>query len=204
MSDDIAREKWDSHYSAADLPEAATVLRDNAHLLPKQGTALDIACGLGANSIVLAEHGLETHAWDISPVAVERLRAYAVERGLPIIAAAKDVQYEALPPAQFDVIVVAHFLDRRITPALLAALKVGGLLFYQTFTRTAVSDAGPHNEEWRLADGELLSMFAPLRPLVYREEGRVGDVTRGFRDKALLVAVKESDRSGDCLKAGHD
>ena len=71
-------------------------------------------------------------------------------------------------------------------------LRPGGLLFYQTFTRTAVSDAGPQKDEWRLADGELLTMFAPLRPVVYREEGRIGALDRGFRDKALLVAVKEA------------
>ena len=33
-------------------------------------------------------------------------------------------------------------------------------------------------------------MFAPLQVLVYREEGRLGDLTRGFRNEALLVARK--------------
>ena len=195
MTDQGTQDKWDSRYREAGLPGApATVLLENAHLLPRSGAALDLACGLGANSLLLAEHGLQTHAWDISPVAVEKLRAVALERRLPIIAEVKDALRDPLPHAQFDVIAVTHYLERALTQPLINALKTGGLLFYQTFTRTAVSDEGPQKDEWRLADGELLTMFAPLRPLVYREEGRIGDLSQGFRNKALLVAVKEAGR----------
>jgi SAM-dependent methyltransferase len=193
MIDRSTQDKWDSRYRDASLPGApATVLLENAHLLPRNGTALDLACGLGANSLVLAERGLQTYAWDISPVAIEKLRAVALERGLPIIAEVKDAQRDPLPSSQFDVIVVTHYLERSLTQPLIDALKAGGLLFYQTFTRTAVSDEGPQKDEWRLADGELLTMFTPLRVLVYREEGRIGDLSQGFRNKALLVAIKET------------
>jgi len=196
---------WDSRYRDAGLPGApATVLLENAHLLPNHGTALDLACGLGANSLFLAQHGLEAHAWDISPVAVEKLRAIALERGLPVIAEVKDAMQETIPPVQFDVVIVAHYLERALTRSIINALKMGGLLFYQTFTRTAVNPEGPKKDEWRLADGELLTMFEPLRPLVYREEGRVGDIAHGFRDKALLVAIKEPSRLGDCVQAAQD
>ena len=201
MTDRMTQDRWDARYRDKGLPGApATVLMENAHLLPRHGSALDLACGLGANSLLLAELGLETHAWDISPVAVEKLQAVAVERKLPIIAEAKDVLREIIPPARFDVIVVSHYLERALTQPIINALKIGGLLFYQTFTRTAVSDEGPEKAEWRLGDGELLSMFAPLRPIVYR----IGDVTQGFRNKALLVAVKEMPRRGDCVNAAQD
>jgi SAM-dependent methyltransferase len=193
MSEETTRERWDSRYRDAGGPGApARVLLDNAHLLPPRGTALDLACGLGANSLFLAEHGLQTCAWDISPVAVEKLNTLARERGLPVTAEVKDALRDPLPPARFEVVVVAHYLERALTQPLIETLRPGGLLFYQTFTRTAVSDAGPQKDEWRLADGELLTMFAPLRPVVYREEGRIGALDRGFRDKALLVAVKEA------------
>lgn len=205
MIDQATQERWDRRYRDMGLPGApATVLLENVHLLPRRGTALDLACGLGANSLLLAERGLTTHAWDISPVATEKLHALAAERGLPIHAAAKDVLHEPIPPAQFDVIVVTHYLERALTLPIIAGLKVGGLLFYQTFTRTAVSAEGPERPEWRLADGELLAMFAPLRTLVYREEGGVGDVTEGFRNKAMLVALKDGGAAGDCARAMHD
>jgi SAM-dependent methyltransferase len=194
MSDETTRERWDSRYRDAGGPHApAKVLVDNAHLLPREGTALDLACGLGGNALFLAGLGLETYAWDISPVAVDKLGALARQRGLPVIAEVKDALRDSIPPARFDVVVVAHYLERALTQPIIQALKLRGLLCYQTFTRTAVSEAGPEKDEWRLADGELLTMFAPLRPLVYREEGRVGDLSRGFRDKALLVAMKEEE-----------
>jgi len=205
MSDQTTQDKWDQRYREAGLPGApAAVLLDNVHLLPRHGTALDLACGLGANSLLLAERGLQTHAWDISPVAIEKLRAIAVGRQLPIVAEVKDALRDPIPAAQFDVVVVAHYLERALTHAIINALKVGGLLFYQTFTRTAVSVEGPQKDEWRLADGELLTMFAPLRPVVYREEGRIGEISQGWRNKALLVAVKDPGAAGECVRALQD
>jgi hypothetical protein len=47
------------------------------------------------------------------------------------------------------------------------------------------------NLAYRLAPQELLTLFHPLRLLVYREEGNVGDTMRGWRNEALLVAQKE-------------
>ncbi len=38
-------------------------------------------------------------------------------------------------PESFDVIVVSHLLDRTLAPALVAALRPGGLLYYQTSVR---------------------------------------------------------------------
>lgn len=196
MIDQVTQKRWDDRYRGMGLPGApATVLLENAHLLPRHGTALDLACGLGANALLLAEQGLTTHAWDISPVAIDKLRHIADERGLPVIGEVKDALRDAIPPMRFDVVVVAHYLERALTRPLIDALKPGGLLFYQTFTATAVNNEGPERPEWRLADGELLTMFAPLRVLVYREEGRIGDLERGFRNKALLVAVKDANAS---------
>jgi tellurite methyltransferase len=195
MNDQSMKDKWDTRYRDAIDPGApATVLIENLHLLPHNGTALDLACGLGANSLLLAERGLKTYAWDMSAVAIKKLHTIGVDRKLPIIAEVKDVLIESIPTAHYEVIVVTHYLERALTQAIIHALKPGGLLFYQTFTRTAVSAEGPQKDEWRLADGELLTMFKPLRPVVYREEGRIGDLDLGFRNKALLVAVKEDNR----------
>ena len=94
-------------------------------------------------------------------------------------------------PESFDVIVVSRFLERRLAPTLIDALTPEGLLFYQTFTQVTVGAMwGPTNPAYRLAPQELLTLFQPLRVVVYREEGRVGDTTRGWRHEALLVAQK--------------
>ncbi|MDX5333253.1 MAG: class I SAM-dependent methyltransferase [Gammaproteobacteria bacterium] len=190
MDDEEAR--WEARYREADPAAArpAEVLTAHVHLLPAQGEALDLACGLGANARLLAGRGLRTHAWDRSSTAIDRLSALAHAQGLPIQARVRDVVAEPPPAGTFDVIVVAHFLERALFPALAAALRPGGLLFYQTWTREAVSGRGPANPAYRLESGELLRAFAGLRVLAYREEGRVGDAASGLRDQAWLVAMR--------------
>jgi SAM-dependent methyltransferase len=185
------RAKWDARYEDGDrLPEPARVLTENLHLLPASGRALDLASGLGANALLLSERGFTVSAWDLSPVAIERLREEGGRRGLSVDARVRDLQQDPPAPASFDVVVVAHFLDRTLAPAIAAALRRGGLLFYQTFTREAVSACGPSNPDYRLGVNELLQLFPDLFVRFYREEGRLGDVSRGTRDLAQLVAQR--------------
>lgn len=185
-------DKWDARYRQARESSPAQVLLDNRHLLPASGTALDVACGVGANALLLAEHGFTTHAWDSSSVAIDKLRGRAQAHGVSVEAAVRDVIAHPPGSESFDIIVVTRFLERGLAPQLTRALRLDGLLFYQTFTRTRVSDVGPSNPDYRLADGELLVMFSALQVLAYREEGKVGDISRGFRDEAMMVARKRA------------
>jgi SAM-dependent methyltransferase len=186
------REKWDKRHGDADKqPTPAEVLKRNLHLLPASGLALDLACGLGGNALTLAGHGLQTVAWDISPVAIERLNTYATQAGLTNLSTqVRDVEQQRPPPASFDLVVVSYYLERDLIPALIDALLPGGLIYYQTFTRTAVSDQGPSNPLFRLADNELLQLFSGLKLRYYREENALGNVRKGTRDIAMLVAEK--------------
>ncbi len=186
------RAKWDArHGDPLKQPSLSEVLALNRHLLPAQGEALELACGLGGNALMLAEAGLEVTAWDLSPVAIDRLRELALQRGLArLTAQVRDIEREPPPAQRFDVIVVSYYLERRLAPLIAAALKPGGLLFYQTFTRIAVGSEGPQNPDFRLGDNELLRLFAGLRVRFYREENRLGDLTRGNRDVAMLVAER--------------
>lgn len=186
------RQCWDRRYrdSITEQPPAL-VLSAQAHLLPATGMALDLACGLGANALLLARRGLETWAWDISPVAIGRLDGYVDQAGLAIHTEVRDVVLRPPEPARFDVIVVSRFLERSLAPFLQAALRPGGLLFYQTFTKTRTGEAtGLRNPDFLLDDNELLRLFAPLRVRFYRKEGLLGDTARGIRNEALLIAQK--------------
>ena len=183
--------KWDSRHAEAEgLGNQARVLTENIHLLPNSGKALDLACGRGANALLLAEAGLEVDAWDQSPVAIQRLKQAAQESGLEINCEVRDVVRHPPPAHSYNVVLVAHFLDRDLTGPIINALNSGGLLFYQTFTQSAVTDNGPSDKAMRLADNELLDMFSSLQPRVYREELFLGDVARGWRDMAMLIGQK--------------
>lgn len=182
---------WDRRYQARQAPgEPARVLSLHRHLLPRAGLALDLACGLGANALLLAGAGLATLAWDYSPLAIQRLDTLARERQLDIRAQVRDVVAEPPEPGRFAVITVSRFLERSLAPALMAALAPGGLLFYETFVRDRVAAMGPDNPDFLLRENELLQLFGDLRLRVYREEGSVGDVSRGIRNVAMLVAQR--------------
>lgn len=191
--------KWNNRYRKAgddkasinsSTLQASQVLKENSHLLPDEGIALDLACGLGANSLFLAERGLTAHAWDISDVAITALQDAARSMTLQVNTEVRDVILNPPLANSFDVIVVCRFLDRRLTTSLLDALKPGGLIFYQTFTVDKMPGAGPDNLEYLLKPNELLEMFRPLTIRVYREEGLEGNVEQGFRNEAMLVAQK--------------
>ena len=183
--------RWDRRHAEAEgIGEPALILGRYGHLLPREGDALDLACGRGASALFLARRGLATSAWDLSPVAIERLRGAAASAGLAIDAQVRDLVARPPRPGSFDVILVSHFLERGLAGPLMAALRPGGLLFYQTFTRERVGDAGPANPDYRLAPNELLRLFAPLRLRAYQEEGRLGDLGQGVRDLALYVGER--------------
>lgn len=186
------KNKWDERYreSIASYPEPALVLQQNTHLLPVEGHAVDLACGLGANALLMASLGLQSHAWDISGEALAKLTVEAQLRQLEVMTEQRDLS--ARPPVanSFDIIVVSHFLDRQLCAHLINALKPNGLLFYQTYCRDKVDNKGPQNTEFLLADNELMRLFASLKMRVYREESILGDTAQGWRNQAMLVAQK--------------
>lgn len=191
MDEPDTRRKWDDrHAGNAAVAVPLEVLVDNAHLLPRSGDALDLASGLGGSALFMARHGLRVTAWDISDVAVDRLHEAAT--GLTLTAQVRDVVAQPPPPCSFDVITVGHFLDRSICAQIAAALRPKGLLFYQTFSLERIDDSGPRDGPYRLQTNELLRLFPGLTVRLYRDEGRAGDIARGFRNRAQLVAQRPS------------
>lgn len=168
MHPDQAR--WDERYrNTKTIGKPAGVLEHYQHLLPKQGSALDLACGLGGNALLLAQNGLETHAWDISAVGIQTLAEQALHSSLFVQTKIRDITAQPPEPESFDVIVVSYFLERSIFPALIKALKPNGLIFYQTFTRQQFSDSGPSNPAYRLQLNELRELLSGLQVVDYLE-----------------------------------
>ncbi len=192
--------KWNAIYADSDQTheetkhpqksKAALVLQEYSYLLPNSGLALDLACGLGANALFLAERDLKTYAWDISENAIKRLQAYCEDKRVPITAEVRDIEQQPPTKNSFDVICISYFLERTLITDIMDALKPNGLLFYQTFIDEKVSDNGPRNPLFRLQPNELLKLFSRLHILAYQENGTVGDIGKGLRDTALLVAQK--------------
>lgn len=183
--------KWDAIYSKKMTePSTALVLKQNQHLLPSNGVALDLACGQGGSALFLAEKGLTVSAWDSSLVATEQLAASAKEKSVSIDIQVRDVILDPPEASSLDVLVVSYFLERSLCPQLINALKPNGVLFYQTYCQDKVKQEGPRNPDFLLKDNELLSLFSQLKIRVYREEALLGDHLKGWRNQTLLVAER--------------
>ena len=165
------QQKWDKKYQNTDLNTPANpcyALKQHSHLLPFKGRALELACGLGGNARFLAQCGLKVDAWDISDNALTVLNNWANIHHLAITPLITDLEQMILPYQQFDVIVVSRYLDRKLFPALMDALKPNGLLFYQTFL-APVQENAPRNPNFYVKSGELNQAWPRLQTVVYGE-----------------------------------
>lgn len=155
--------------SSTDAP--ARWLLDHERWLPRRGAALDVACGRGRHAFWLAARGLDTVAIDRDEDALAFVNAEAARRGLPLRAECVDLEAEDPPvaPAEYDVVVVVHYLHRPLFPVLRAALRPGGILVYETFTRAQAQRGRPTNPAFLLDPGELRELVSPLEVLAERE-----------------------------------
>lgn len=159
------RDKWNRHYqNSAEPDQPVWVLTEFKHLLPGSGKALDLACGTGGNSLFMANKGLTVTAWDISDVVIGKLAAIAEQAAMKIDAETRNVEKNPPDADSFDVIVVSRFLYRPLCPFISNALRSGGLLFYQTFSKAGreLVQKGPTNPDYLLTENELPLLFPEL------------------------------------------
>ena len=71
---------------------------------------------------------------------------------------------------QYDLVIVFFFLQRKLFPALLDAIKPGGILIYKTYTTEQKNfSGGPSHPMFLLEPNEMLRAFSSLRVLHYHE-----------------------------------
>jgi len=169
-------------------------LIENADLLPRVGTVLDVACGRGRHALLLASAGFEVRAIDRNPEAIAFVRATAARLSLRLETEVVDLETDPPPdllvhrlvrrsakreggsaereggsPSGYDTVLVFNYLHRPLLPALRAAVKPGGRIFYETFTARQAERGHPKSPAFLLNDGELPALMAPFTILRSRE-----------------------------------
>ena len=180
--------EWDARYrAAAEEPSAepAEFVRELLPLLPL-GPALDLACGTGRHTLLLASRQQPVTAVDSSTVALEILVKRAQTPDYPVVRigrAAKaairghgiqiwqaDLEEVSLPLQAFSLILCVNYLQRSLFAQIERALAPGGVLLFETYTVAQLEFAGgPRNPKYLLESGELRTAFPALRNLFYRE-----------------------------------
>ena len=181
--------EWDAKHRAMaeePTPEPASFVRELLPLLPL-GPALDLACGTGRHTLLLASRHQEVTGVDSSGVALEilerRARAshYALTRvdlwaqiagsgrfGIRLWRA--DLEQVLLPTNAFSLILCVNYLQRSLFPQIENALVRGGVLLFETYTQAQLEFVGgPKNPAYLLECGALRTAFPTLRALFCRE-----------------------------------
>jgi SAM-dependent methyltransferase len=193
---------WNAKYlAAAEEPSAepAEFVRELLPLLPL-GPALDLACGTGRHTFLLASRQQPVTAVDSSDVALEMLEKRArashyvvsrIERAAQVAHRQHGIQLwhtnleeVNLPRQAFSLVVCVHYLQRSLFAQIERALVPGGVLLFETYTVAQLEFAGgPRNPNYLLESGELRTAFPALRSLFYRE-------LRAGKGIASLIAQK--------------
>jgi SAM-dependent methyltransferase len=160
----MSEQFWNERYStdAYIFGTAPNVfLASQAALIHPGMQALAIADGEGRNGVWLAEQGVQVHAIDVSPVALEKSRKLAVERGVSLDLEQADVLNWDWPEAAYD-LVAAIFIQfappperERIIAGIRRTLKPGGVLVLQGYTPKQVefgTGGPPHAANMYTAD----------------------------------------------------
>jgi len=167
------RQTWNHKYSigphgpAAADPFLVRAFEDFIEpLFPQAGNALDLAGGLGRHAIWLAKRNWRVTLLDISDVGINKAQKLAGKYKDKIKFRIADASKFKATKARYELILVFFYLERKVFPELLCALKPGGLLIYKTYTRLHPSfGRGPTHRMHLLEENELLGVFRNLNVL---------------------------------------
>ena len=194
--------EWDArHRTAAQsvFAEPASFVRELLPLLPT-GPALDLACGAGRHTLLLAARQQNVTAVDNSVAGLDILERRAQAAGLAVshvrnsdaIIASRDgidlvhadLEGSILPADSFALVLCVQYLQRSMFGQIARSLAHGGMLLFETYTLAQLEfPGGPKNPEHLLEQGELRTAFPTLRLLFYRE-------LRAGKGIASLIAQK--------------
>jgi rhodanese-related sulfurtransferase len=202
MTGGMSRWSGPREYDAGRLRGPSGWLLENADLLPRGGRVLDVAAGRGRHALLLAAAGFSVHAIDRDAAALTTIANVSRAAELAVTTEALDLEDGtegrtvpalsevegslALAADSYDAILVFNYLHRPLMPALSAALKPGGVIFYETFLIGQAERGHPKNPAFLLQPGELATLVSPLTILRSRE----GDVDGNL--VASIVARREA------------
>lgn len=178
------RDKWNRNYRERRYPASPSeIVREFYHRAPV-GRALDLACGNGRNTCFLVAQGFEVDAVDISEEGLRRFvcRSPAINR------ICQDVEFFAIQPHRYQLIINTRFLMRRLFSALQEGLGPGGVLIFETYLQDEQARPGrKFGRHHLLRNNELRHAFPALHTLAYREGASYHKDTPAR--KASLVAA---------------
>lgn len=183
--------EWEAVY-AGDVPESpvdSDLVSLASSLQP--GTALDLGCGAGQNSIWLAQRGWRVHGIDIASGAIERAQLAAAGAGVEATFETADVTTWRTRE-RFDLVISTYALPPRGTGrdhALVTArdaVAPGGTALVAEFD-VSLAASSPMTEENLVSLDEITSVFEAFD--LERAEVHVAGHGHGAGDRQLAIVI---------------
>ena len=181
------------HYHFGTEPNAFLV--SQRHLLKPGMSCLAVADGEGRNGVWLAEQGLDVLSVDSSPVALEKAKRLAAERGATLTFELADLLNWEWPESRYDVVAaifiqfVGPELRAQMFEGLKRSLKPGGLLLLQGYTprQHEYRTGGPSQVENLYTEAQLREAFADMDILHLAEHDSVLNEGSGHCGTSALI-----------------
>ena len=164
------RKKWNQRYAEDSYHKnnPVALVEDWLPRLPP-GRALDVACGAGRNTILLAQAGYQVDAIDISHQGLNLARQKVENQGLSI----NWIEHDLDEPYQFDsdynLIIVLWYVNLALITRLCGCLAPGGYLLCEEHLITDQEVTGPGSLNFRVAPGVLRDAISGVDVLLYEE-----------------------------------
>jgi len=180
---------------------------------PPAGEALDLGCGEGRNSLLLARYGYHVHAFDASSQGIQKLEKYTRSLGLDNIdCIVADVRDARPKPNFYDAIVAVTIVDhitekegKKVAEAIIDVMKPGGFVFIEVMTIHDPGAKASREEDENVSEtasfikhyfeeGELAAWFSQLETLLYEEIMKYDDShgTPHYHGIARLIGRKHA------------
>ncbi len=154
----------ESHILIAD---ASPWVKRFAAAIPKGGLVLDLACGAGRHTVMLADAGYFVLAVDQDISAIQKLQNSSIQ----VCQLDLEAGVWPLEGQEFAGIVVSNYLYRPFLDKLPNMLQEGGVLIYETFAEGNSRFGKPSNPNFLLKTGELLVLaeHSSLKVIAYED-----------------------------------
>jgi len=178
----------------SELSEPSGWIKAYLPLISQNGRVLDLACGSGRHSLLLAKAAYSVLAVDRDTHTLDLLKQAAQQAKLVLETQVLDLETSQWPfspsqDRQFDGIVVTNYLHRPIMPNLVKLLKEGGVLLYETFAHGNAEFGKPSNPNFLLQAGELLEFAQQNQLYVIAYQDGYTDTPKPARVQRLCASL---------------
>lgn len=172
-----------AHNTRENEAESGWVLR-HLELIPQSGRVLDLACGSGRHTRLLAARGFSVVAVDRDLSRIGDLEGC---EGIELREADLEAEDWPLAGERFAAIVVSNYLYRPYLRTLVDNLADDGVLIYTTFAEGNEKFRRPRNPEFLLRNDELLNTFRSQLHVVEFEQLTVDTPVPAVRQRICAV-----------------